>query len=161
MSNSNSMNEAGYLKGRLEDQIDWYDKSSIKNQAFYKKLQVIIIVASAVIPFLSGLMTADQEETWLKVIVGLLGITVTIATALMSLGKYQENWIKYRTTCESLRHEKYLFSTGAAPYDRSDAFKLLVERVESLLSQENSEWQNTMKQPINNSNNGNTDNPPA
>jgi len=51
---SGKLDEAKYLKERLEDQIDWYDRKSISNQKSFKRLQVLIIVASATIPFLSG-----------------------------------------------------------------------------------------------------------
>ena len=56
------------------------------------------------------------------------------------LGQHHENWLEYRTTCESLKHEKYLFLTRTEPYDSNAAFALLVRRVESLLSKENSAW---------------------
>jgi Protein of unknown function (DUF4231) len=40
---------------RLEDQIQWYDSRSIKNQRWFKALKIIVIVAAALIPFLVGL----------------------------------------------------------------------------------------------------------
>lgn len=138
------MNQEEYLKERLEGQIDWYDKKSIKNQNWFKRLQVIVIVASATIPFLSGFM--DETTLYLKIVVGLLGLTIAAATAILGLYQFQENWLEYRTTCETLRHEKYLFLTGAAPYDEDEPFLLLVERVEGLISKENTNWQSYMKQ---------------
>ncbi len=138
------MNQEEYLKERLEGQIDWYDKKSVKNQDWFKRLQVIVIVASATIPFLSGYM--DETTLYLKIIVGLLGLTIAAATAILGLYQFQENWLEYRTTCETLRHEKYLFLTGAAPYDEDEPFMLLVERVEGLISKENTNWQSYMKQ---------------
>ena len=138
------MNQEEYLKERLEGQIDWYDKKSIKSQNWFKRLQVIVIVASATIPFLSGFM--DETTLYLKIVVGLLGLTIAAATAILGLYQFQENWLEYRTTCETLRHEKYLFLTGAAPYDEDEPFLLLVERVEGLISKENTNWQSYMKQ---------------
>lgn len=138
------MDQEEYLKERLESQIDWYDKKSIKNQNWFKRLQVIVIVASATIPFLSGYM--DETTLYLKIIVGLLGLTIAAATAILGLYQFQENWLEYRTTCETLRHEKYLFLTGASPYDEGEPFMLLVERVEGLISKENTNWQSYMKQ---------------
>ena len=44
------------------------------------------------------------------------------------------------TTCESLKKEKFLYLAEARPYDKSDRFNLLVERVESLISEENTNW---------------------
>ncbi|HFC76762.1 MAG TPA: DUF4231 domain-containing protein, partial [Candidatus Moranbacteria bacterium] len=48
---------------------------------------------------------------------------------------------------ESLKHEKYLFLTKSEPYDIDEPFKLLVQRVESLISKENTNWSNYMKKP--------------
>lgn len=60
---------------------------------------------------------------------------------LLALNQYQESWIQYRTTCESLRQHKYRFLTGAEPYsDAEGAFGRLVENVEALLSKENAVW---------------------
>jgi hypothetical protein len=59
----------------------------------------------------------------------------------------QEHWIEYRATAESLRREKFLFLTQTEPYDKDDAFHLLVQRVEALLSNENTEWVQSMMKP--------------
>ena len=137
------MNQEAYLKERLQDQIDWYDSKSMKNQKWFKRLQVAAIFASATIPFLSGYIT--ETTLLLKVSVGLLGLVVTAITAVLGLYKFQENWFEFRTTCESLKHEKYMFLTKSEPYDQGDPFRLLVERVESLISKENTAWNRYMK----------------
>ena len=73
-------------------------------------------------------------------IIGSLGMLIAIAAATGSLFKYHENWIQYRATSEALKHEKFLFRGGSAPYDGNDAFPVLVQRVEQLISKENSNW---------------------
>jgi len=40
-----------------------------------------------------------------------------------------------------------LFLTQTDPYDKDDAFHLLVQRVEALLSTENTEWAQPMMKP--------------
>ena len=49
-----------------------------------------------------------------------------------------------RAAAESLRKEKFLFLTQTEPYDKDDAFHLLVQRVEALLSKENTDWAQSM-----------------
>jgi hypothetical protein len=57
------------------------------------------------------------------------------------LNQYQHNWITYRSTCEELRHEKYLWLSRAGPYvDAGDSTALLAERIEALISREHSRW---------------------
>ena len=132
------MDENEYLEKRLDNQINWYDKKSADNQKWFKRLQVIAIVGAAMIPFLSGYMS--EEYIWMKITIGFLGLIVAMITVILGLYQFQENWIEYRTTCESLKHEKYIYLTKSPPYDDKNAFVLLVERVETLISKENTNW---------------------
>ena len=137
-----------YIKSRLEDQINWYDKRSSTSQATFKVLRRTEIVAAALIPFLSGLAISDgRYRLALTVSIGILGLVVTIVAGFLSLGRYQENWSDYRTTCESLRKEKFLFETGVEPYAGDESFNLLVQRVETLISKENTNWGQYIMRP--------------
>lgn len=137
------MNQEDYIKQRLQDQIDWYDRKSKLNQNWFKRLQVISIIASGSIPFLTGYIT--DSTGGVKVLVGSLGLVVAVITSVLGLFKFQENWLAYRTTSETLKHEKFLFITNSEPYDQEESFKLLVQRVEGLISKENSSWNKYMK----------------
>jgi len=136
------MNEEEYLKNRLDDQIDWYDRKSSQNQKSFKRLQFILIIAAASIPFISGYV---DDLYYLQYLLGGIGVVIAAITGMLSLYKFQENWTAYRTTCESLRHEKYLYLTKTDPYRGKNAFNLLVQRVEMLISKENSSWGEIMK----------------
>ncbi|HUX30621.1 MAG TPA: DUF4231 domain-containing protein [Thiobacillus sp.] len=132
------MDEAEYLKTRLDGQIGWYDKKSQCHQKWYKGLRIVEIVAAVSIPFLTGYMTAT--EPLCRTVVGLFGVLIAVIAAVLSLCQFQENWIEYRTTCESLKHEKFRFLTKTQPYDVDTPFPLLVQRVESMISKENTAW---------------------
>lgn len=139
------MDESEYLENRLDDQINWYDRKSTKNQKNFKRFQLIIILSAAAIPLLSGYLGQQETSTYLPYIIGVLGFLVAIITALLGLYKFQETWTAYRTTCESLQHEKYLYLTKTNPYSGKNAFNLLVQRVEMLISKENSSWAEIMQ----------------
>lgn len=125
---------------RLEAQIRWYDSKSVSAQRWYRILKTLALALAASIPFLAGL----QSTPW---ITGLAGVLVVVLEGLQSLGQYQHNWIVYRSTCEDLRHEKYLFLADAGVYPgAADARRLLAERVESLVSQEHAKWIATRKE---------------
>lgn len=132
------MDESQYLESRLEPQINWYDDKSKHHRNWYKGLRGAEIVAAASIPFLVGFIT-DARPLFL-IIVGLLGVAIAVITGIISLCQFQENWVEYRTTCESLKHEKYIFQTKTEPYDVDNPFPLLVHRVESMISRENTTW---------------------
>jgi len=90
------------------------------------------------IPFLVSEITNDTN--FLKVVVGVIAVCVAVISGLVTLYKFQENWIEYRTVAETLKHEKFLYLTKSAPYDEEDAFHALVERIEGLISRENTTW---------------------
>lgn len=132
------MEESEYLETRVDEQIYWYDTKSKNQQNWYKILRIVEVGAAAFIPFLAGYMT--EINLCVRTIVGLLGLGVTIITAVVSLCRFQENWIEYRTTCESLKHEKFLYLTKTEPYNIKLSFSLFVQRIESLISKENTKW---------------------
>ena len=128
--------EADPITDRLEDQIGWYDRKSISNQRMYKRIKMMEIVAAAVIPFL-GALNPPRVGWW----TGGLGVLITVLEGMLHLNQYQQNWIAYRSTCESLKHEKYVYLAKASPYAGvGDPRALLAERVESLVSQEHAKW---------------------
>lgn len=94
------MNEEEYFKNRLDDQINWYDRKSIKDQKNFKRSQLVLIVSAAAIPLLSGYLGQEGTSAYLPYVIGALGFLVAIITALLGLYKFQENWTAYRTTCE-------------------------------------------------------------
>lgn len=136
--------EADPVVDRLEDQISWYDRKSSSNQKTYKRIKFTEIIAAAVIPFLPALSAQLLHTDW---IAGGLGVLITILEGALHLNQYQENWIAYRSTCESLKHEKYVFIAKASPYAGvEDPRALLAERVESLVSQEHAKWASSQQE---------------
>lgn len=126
-----------YLKQRVDDQIAWYSNKSKRAQRFYKILRVLEICVAASIPVLSGFSERISNAT---LIIALAGVLLTIVAGLLSLFRYQEIWVSYRATSESLLREKFLFLTRTAPYDVPSPLPLLVERAEAMMSQENKTW---------------------
>ncbi|MBL4940046.1 MAG: DUF4231 domain-containing protein [Colwellia sp.] len=132
------MNSDQYIEERLDPQIEWYDQKSMRNQKNFKRLRTIEIGLAGSIPFLIGYVT--DERPAMGFIVGVTGVAVAFVSGILALYQYQEHWIQYRTTCETLRHQKIRFQTKAPPYTGSDAFHILVENVEAIISKENTSW---------------------
>ena len=124
---------ASPAEARLEDQIAWYDAKSQHNKRWFKLLKVCQIITAAAIPVAAG----ASAPAWL---VGGAGALIVVLEGLQQLQQYQQNWITYRSTCERLKHEKFLFAARAGPYASSEPEALLAERVESLVSQEHAAW---------------------
>jgi hypothetical protein len=69
--------------------------------------------------------------TW---VLGVLGALIAIVKGVQQLNQYHADWISYRSTCEALKHEKFLYLAKAGPYAvATDPRVLLAERIEALL----------------------------
>ncbi len=134
-----------YLDERVDDQIKWYSNKSQKAQKTYKCIQTIEIILAAIIPLLSGYTTVHIS---IPIIIGAFGIVITILESLAKLNKYHENWIQYRSTCELLKYQKYLFLTHSAPYNNENETveNLFVRNIEQIISSENNQWKNINEQ---------------
>jgi len=125
-----------YLESRYRKETDWYDKKAIWNHRIYQIFQWTAIILSAFTPIL--ILISDGIVRWFAVAIAVL---VAIATAALKTFKYQENWINYRTTCETLRKEYYFYEAGIQGYEGvEDKEALFIQRAESLISRENTLW---------------------
>ena len=123
---------SGY--SRLEQQIKWYDSKSIQSQRYYKRIKIAEICFSALIPFVARI---NSEIT------AFLGVAIVIFEGLQHVNQWSQNWITYRSTCEALRHEKYSYIGRSGVYDGKadeEALRVLIGRVESLISTEHAKW---------------------
>ena len=119
---------------RLEDQLAWFTKKSTSAQSSYKWLKMAQIIVAATVPVAVLLPDGDP------VIAAVLSAAVVVMEGLQQLFQWQSNWLRYRTTAEALVRERYLFLAGAGPYRDADSARLLAERVEDLIAQENRSW---------------------
>jgi hypothetical protein len=123
---------------RLEDQIAWYSEKSLNAQRWFKGLKVFQIAAAAGVPIMIALSVPSSRPNSLAAVLGGL---VAIVEGIQGLNQYQQNWILYRSTCEALKHEKFLYLGRAGPYaDDDSARRILAEKIEGLVSQEHAKW---------------------
>ena len=144
------MKAEDYLEKRLQNQINWYSAKSQWNQQCFKRLRLLEFTLAALIPFLTGLShyfpSAENTSLFL---VGLLGVVIAVITGAVGLYRFQENWLQYRVSAEALKREKYFYLTRTAWYQDSsneDTLNLLVERVETIFSEENTSWMQLSQQ---------------
>ena len=135
----------------MNDQIIWYDEKSKNAQKYYKAYQIVEIILATLIPLLAGYSQSYKQITF---IIGLFGAVIAIIESITKLYKFHENWIQYRTTCEMLRYQKYLYLTRSAPYNSKDETvdNVFVRTIENIISAENNQWKliNTDTEEANN-----------
>lgn len=125
---------------RLIDQRHWYDGKSQHCQRWYKRLKIAQVALAVLIPATS-LLPAEVAK-WA---VSVAGVLIAVQEAVQQMNQYSTLWVTYRATAERLKHEQYLFLSGAGPYkgtNEADRLVLLAERVEEHVSTEHANWFN-------------------
>lgn len=143
-----NLSEKDYFEHRLNNQINWYSTKADSNKRYHTWSKVFIIILSTSIPVIAGI---DFNGTCKNILLAVIGGVVSVLSGLSGLMKYQENWTEFRTTSETLKHEKTLYLTKAGHYNnpelsQSEHFKELVTRVENLISKEHSAWSQYINQ---------------
>jgi Protein of unknown function (DUF4231) len=127
---------------RLEDQLDWYERNNARCKQGFHGLKVVQIVVAAAIPVSVALGASAP-------VAAALGSVIVVVEGLQQLFQYQQNWTSYRATAESLKHEKFLYQSGAGPYGAGvDRDAALAERVEARVSTEHSAWVNEQRENV-------------
>jgi uncharacterized protein DUF4231 len=125
--------KSGPAWDRLEDQLGWYDRKSMAAQKAYKRVKISQLIVGATVPVVAGLQVSAA-------VTASLAAFVVVAEGAQQLYQWQTNWVLYRSTAESLKHEKYLYLAGAGPYSGDERHRVLAERLEGLVSQEHAKW---------------------
>jgi hypothetical protein len=118
---------------RLEDQLGWYDRKSVAAQQAYKRVKLSQLIVGAIVPVVAALQVPAA-------VTASLAAFVVVAEGAQQLYQWQTNWVLYRSTAETLKHEKYLYLAAAGPYSTDDRDRVLAERLEGLVSQEHAKW---------------------
>ncbi|TAF33828.1 MAG: DUF4231 domain-containing protein [Cytophagales bacterium] len=172
MGKSLTMDAATYIKERLEGQMKWFSNKSRECQTKYKSLRNIEFWISASVPvavslstmaamnvtvFMAGTVAVSFGHI-LQVVSAIGGVFLVVISKQIELHEYLRYWKEYRATAEMLVQERFCFYTRVSPYNISDseAFSLLVQRTETILSDEKQRWrQMTNEQQGNNANKNN------
>lgn len=131
---------------RLEDQLQWYDTKSTQCQRWYKRLKLVQISLAVLIPVLSHL-----DPMYAKWITSVAGALIAVLEGVQHMNQYSTLWVTYRATAERLKHEKFLFLSGAGPYKgqpEPERLIALAERVEEHVSTEHANWFNETRRVV-------------
>ncbi|WP_406656353.1 DUF4231 domain-containing protein [Methanolobus sp. ZRKC2] len=133
-----------YLENRLEQYRSWYDSKAVKMKKKYQQTQVMAAVGAVLVPVINNISIIVPIENWsvdiAKFSVTVIGILVALAIAFEGVFHYREQWKNYRSTEQYLETQKQLFIHGIGDYselDRESAFRLLVNRIEGAIAEEN------------------------
>lgn len=131
------MSKTNYSEDRLDGQIKYYSDTASKNKSNFHRLQITIIIVSALIPVVNIIDFASFE---IRLISAILGAIIVGITGIIQLKKYHENWIVFRSTEEAMKKEKYTYENNAGEYSGlsdEEKDKRIVENIESIISNQN------------------------
>lgn len=137
-----------YVAERYNKQMEYYDKTSAKNQKRYRQFQWLLIVLSAATPVLAALsgrtirLSGLTFSVDLQILVIIISAMVAILTTVLKTFNYQELWVNYRSTYEKLKPEIHYYHFNVGPYGGMgvDKESLFVSRVEAMLDAEHNQW---------------------
>ena len=93
------------------------------------------MVSSTAVPLLTTFGIADGR------LLASITASVALAETMQHMNQYQMNWLLYRSTCEALKREKFMYLSSVGAYGTANGKDaLLAERVEELVSQEHARW---------------------
>lgn len=122
-----------YLTNRYEKQLAWYDEKSVLNKRLAYFFQIPVILFASLLPIFT---VVD-----FKLITIILSSLIAIFIGIFNFCKFEEKWHNYRTTCEMLKKEFYLYDSKIEAYeDVDDPEQTFVKRVEALISTEHTKW---------------------
>lgn len=135
-------NIRNYIEIRIIPQMDYYSQSSRKNKKQYLSFKKLAIVFGALIP----VATLFSDYGMLgKLVIVILGTSVSAITAYLELENYNKLWSSYRTKREQLLGVLMYYFTNAGAFatitDQKQKDTLLVEICEQCMSEEHQFWQ--------------------
>ncbi|MEN8259405.1 MAG: DUF4231 domain-containing protein [Pseudomonadota bacterium] len=125
-----------YFDTVLDEQAEWYSDSAGTQKHRYFGLAITVIVLGALISVLQAVETSD----WVRYLTAALGAAVAVTRAIDTLLRPGETWHAYRKASESMKREYRLYLNNTDAYadaaDEETAFRLLVERIETVIAEE-------------------------
>lgn len=141
------MTEKEYLENRVLPQRNYFSKKAASNKKGYYVVSIAKLVISLLVTVLSS-ASASGGSSPISIVIAILSALMTLVEGIMLLCKYNENWIIYRMTSESIKKEEYLFRTHTGIYcgeDSQQAFNAFVQNFETLIQSSNKQWESVCK----------------
>jgi len=113
----------------LNDRIKEFDVAAEKYRLRFRAFQIIVIVASGIIPIVN---LSDFATPGTRIISSILGSLIIIVTGLTQMDKNHEMWILKASVEHALKREKLLFINCVDPYNKGDARKKDADLIENM-----------------------------
>ena len=118
---------------QFEAQFRWYHRGAGRTRVGYQSLRLVVLITGAAVTVLA----ARGAEPWLTA--SLAAVVVAVEGA-QQLFQFHVNWIRYRSTAETLRQHGMLYAAQAEPYNGQDRRVRLARLLREVTSKESEVW---------------------
>ncbi len=130
------MTEEDYIRERVNQALQFYDKSSRNNKNKYLRIKAVTVIGGAIVP-----VFVNIELPYINIITTIISLIVVLLVSLESVYHHREQWTHYRSAEQNLRNEYFLFAAKGGTYgdlQEDQAFRLFVDRTEEIIENEGS-----------------------
>jgi hypothetical protein len=125
-----------YFDNVLAGQQHWYSEKSGEQKTRHLMFAIVVIVIGALI----SVLQVFSGQVWVAGATAVLGATVAVLRSIDTLLRPHDTWQAYRKASEGMKREYRLYLNNADAYAQADdedaAYRLLVERVETVIAEE-------------------------
>ncbi len=125
-----------YFESILSGQHHWYSEKASQQKTRHLLLAIAVIVLGALI----SVLQVFSGQAWVAGATAVLGASVAVLRSIDTLLRPNETWQAYRKASEGMKREYRFYLNNADAYaqagDENAAFRLLVERVETVIAEE-------------------------
>jgi hypothetical protein len=131
-----------YFDEDLRGQRKWYSARAGRQKGMHVWLSFVVLAAGAAtaVTQLFAPASPDHAPGVVPIITALLGTLVVVAKGVERIWRFEDTWAGYRKASEAMKHEYRVYVNATGPYqaaaDEEVRYKLLVERVERIVAEE-------------------------
>ncbi|HAO09211.1 MAG TPA: DUF4231 domain-containing protein [Chryseobacterium sp.] len=135
-----------YIENRLDQYRSWYDSKAVTAKKRYLNSRIWSAISAVLVPIITNISLPELTLCngfiidISKTLATILSTVVALLIALEGVLHYREQWKNYRTTEQYLTAQKNIFLNKVGDYaslSKEEAFKLLVDRIEQAITEEN------------------------
>lgn len=131
--------ETKIIKSRIDHLLDWYIRKSTFYKNLFYTLSVFSIFINAFIPIVAQFNVTSKD-----IIISIMSGIAAVITSILTLFTTKETWFRYRNHAELIKQEcvQCISQVGdyKKDYKQDDRERILIEKVELIISNERSLW---------------------
>lgn len=124
------------LQKRVGNSLNWF----IKKAVIYKRCYYTFASTSIITPIVLTILNSVESSTFIannfKQYSAVLATITTVASSLLALFRFKDQWQEYRQTAEIIKAELMKFQMKSGEYAKQD-IKVLGDKIEAIIAQSN------------------------